>query len=375
MRWRVPAQPVKVLAALSGGVDSSVAAALLVQQGYQVIGMMMRLWSESGCEDDNRCCSPEDMNLARQAAAQIGIPFYVVNAQQQHRDIVVQSFLDGYTQGVTPNPCLTCNRHFRWVFLLSQADAFGAAFIATGHYARLLPQNGRIELHRGLDPLKDQSYVLHGLSQAQLARTLLPLGDLTKPEVRQLARQFGLPTAERADSQDLCFLSGTDYRPFLLRHAPQTANPGPILTTDGRTLGQHQGLAFYTIGQRKGLGFSAPVPYYVIAKDPARNALIVGPLEQLGADALRLAAVHWIAGSAPSEPFRAQVKIRYTAAPAWGRVTPQADSQAEVHFDQPLRDITPGQSAVIYQDDLCLGGGLIQPWPPIPASLLQRSIA
>jgi len=357
----VPAQPVSVLAALSGGVDSSVAAALLIQQGHPVIGMMMRLWSEEAGAGDPPSRAAQDIELAGQVAQRLGIPFHLADARQQQRAIVVQSFLDDYAQGLTPNPCLTCNRFFRWDFLLDQAAALGAPFIATGHYARLRQQDGRVQLLRGRDPAKDQSYVLHGLSQSQLARTLLPLGELTKSEVRRLARQFGLPVAERSDSQDLCFLAGGDYRPFLLRHAPHTASPGPIYSVDGRLLGQHQGLAFYTIGQRKGLGFSAGAPYYVISKDLAQNALIVGLLEQLGSDQLSLADVHWIAESAPPEPFRASVKIRYTAQPAWAQVTPLAGGRAALHFEHPLRDITPGQSAVFYQDDLCLGGGVIQP--------------
>ena len=277
----------RVAVAMSGGVDSSVAAALLVEQGYRVIGIMLRLWSEPGCEDLNRCCTPQAMSLARQVAAHLGIPFYVLDAKQPFRATVVEAFFEGYARGVTPNPCLVCNRRIRWGFLLEHARALGAERFATGHYARLrrLP-DGTVQLLKGRDAAKDQSYVLAMLSQEQLQRTLLPIGEYTKAEVRALAERFGLPVAQRPDSQDLCFLAGQDYRDFLARHRPDTLRPGPILTPDGQEIGRHRGLAFYTIGQRKGLGLAAPRPLYVLDKDPARNALIVGPAEALGRRAL-----------------------------------------------------------------------------------------
>lgn len=354
------AQPT-VVVAMSGGVDSSVAAALLKQQGYNVIGMMLRLWSEPGSEMDNRCCTPDSMALARRMAARLGIPYYAVDARQYFHDTVVRAFIDGYAQGTTPNPCLRCNRHVRWEFLLQHALNLGASFMATGHYARLDRSDpSSIKLLRARDSGKDQSYVLHVLRQHQLQRALFPIGELTKPEVRQLARDFNLPVAERADSQDLCFLGNGDYRQFLLRNAPQIENPGPILNRAGKVLGQHQGLAFYTIGQRKGLGIASPQPLYVIEKDLQRNALIVGQKDELGGRELLAADVNWISGSSPQAPFRAQVKIRYKAQLAAATVTPLENQQARVIFDEPLRDITPGQAAVFYQDDLCLGGGIIQ---------------
>jgi tRNA-specific 2-thiouridylase len=351
----------RVVIAMSGGVDSSIAAALLVKQGYEVIGMMLRLWSEPGTEKTNRCCTPDAMAQARRVAAQLGIPFYAVDAQQAFRNRVVDYFIEGYTQGITPNPCLNCNRHIRWGFLLDRARTLGAQYMATGHYARLQKDPlGGIQLLRAQDKDKDQSYVLHVLTQEQLTHTLLPLGDYTKSQVRQLACELGLPVAERADSQDLCFLGDGDYRTFLARSVPQVISPGPILDQDGRMLGKHQGLAFFTIGQRKGLGIAAPRPLYVLNKDFQQNALIVGEKQHLGKSELNVAEVNWIAGAPPIMPLRAQVKIRYRAAPVWATIPLLEKQGAHVILDQPLPNITPGQAAVFYDGEICLGGGVIQ---------------
>jgi len=350
----------KVVVAMSGGVDSSVAAALLKQQGHDVTGMMLRLWSEPGKEDSNRCCTPDAMAGARRVAALLDIPFYVVDAKEIFHATIVQAFLDGYDRGVTPNPCLLCNRSIRWEFLLEHALALGAEFMATGHYARLgTDALGRRQVFRSVDRSKDQSYVLHVLNQAKLARSLFPVGDYPKPEIRRLAEGFGLPTASRADSQDLCFLAGQDYRDFIRRNAPQVAHPGLIVRRDGQVLGEHQGLAYYTIGQRKGLGLASPVPLYVLGKDIATNSLVVGLGEELGGAELIAGPVSWVSGEVPGGPFRAEVKIRYTAREAWGEVTPLEGDRVRVRFDEPQRDITPGQAAVLYDGDLLLGGGLI----------------
>jgi tRNA-specific 2-thiouridylase len=351
----------KVVIAMSGGVDSSVAAALLKQQGHEVTGMMLRLWSEPGKEDSNRCCTPDSMFLARRVAARLDIPFYVVDAKDAFRSTVVQAFLDGYAAGRTPNPCLTCNRLIRWGLLLEQALALGAEYLATGHYVRRrVDEAGRVQLLRAIDRTKDQSYVLHVLTQEQLARSLFPVGEYPKSEIRRLAETFGLSTARRPDSQDLCFLAGEDYRHFLRRHAPEILRPGPILTRDGQVLGEHSGLANYTIGQRKGLGLSSPQPLYVLEKDVARNALLVGPAEQLGQRELLAEDVHWLSGEPPAGPFRAEVKTRYTAREVPAEVTPlEGGRRARVCFDAPVRDLTPGQAAVFYDGDLVLGGGMI----------------
>src|SRR5512143_1467327 len=239
----------KVVVAMSGGVDSSVTAALLKEQGYDVIGMMLRLWSEPGKEDSNRCCTPDSMGQARRVAARLDIPFYVIDAKDVFHKTVVAYFLDGYTRGETPNPCLICNRQIRWTFLLEHALALGAAFMATGHYARLRTSgDGSIQLMRAVDLAKDQSYVLHVLPQDKLARALFPVGEYTKPAIRILAEEHGLPTASRHDSQDLCFLAGDDYRNFLRRNASEMLRPGPIMDAAGNVLGEHTGLVNYEIG-------------------------------------------------------------------------------------------------------------------------------
>jgi len=351
----------RVVVAMSGGVDSSVAAALLKQAGMDVIGVMLRLWSEPGKEGTNRCCTPDAMAQARRVAAILGIPFYAIDAQIEFHEQVVQYLMDGYAQGITPNPCLNCNRQIRWTFLLQHARAFGADFLATGHYARVdRDSRGLFELKKAVDPSKDQSYILHILDQGRLAQALFPLGGYLKTDVRQLARQFDLPVADRAESQDLCFLGDGDYRSFLQRNAPQVNKPGPILDREGRQIGQHDGQAFYTIGQRKGLGISAPIPIYVLEKDLNRNALIVGDSTALGKKALIASQVSWISGEQPDGAFRGQVKIRYKAPEAPATITPLPGNQIKIEFDEILRDITPGQAAVIYNGDVCLGGGIIQ---------------
>ncbi len=357
----------KVVVAMSGGVDSSVAAALLKQQGYDVIGMMLRLWSEPGKQESNRCCTPDAMAQARRVAGILDIPFYVIDAKDVFKETVVQYFLDGYARGETPNPCLMCNRQIRWTFLLNHALALGAEYMATGHYVRIQNSEFRIQnLLRAVDHSKDQSYVLHVLKQDQLAHALFPVGEFPKPEIRRLAADFGLPTASRADSQDLCFLAGDDYRNFLQRNTPEILKPGEIVTTDGKVIGQHNGLANYTIGQRKGLNIASPVPLYVITKHATGNTLVIGTLDELGFTELTARDVNWISGEAPREPFRAEVKIRYSAKEAEALVSPLEDEsspersrRALVKFDHPVRDVTAGQAAVFYQGELMLGGGII----------------
>ena len=351
----------KVVVAMSGGVDSSVAAALLKQQGYDVTGMMLRMWSEPGREDSNRCCSPDSMAQARRVAAILDIPFYTIDVKEMFRSEVVQAFLDGYARGLTPNPCLVCNRQIKWGYLLEHARALGADYLSSGHYARKqIGPDGREELLRAVDHAKDQSYVLHVLTQERLAQALFPVGDYSKPEIRELARKFNLPTADRAESQDLCFLGGQDYREFIRRNAPQIAQPGSIQDRSGKTLGEHQGLAYYTIGQRKGLGIPSTVPMYVLSKDAATNTLIVGLETELGSRELTVSEVNWISGAAPVEPLRLQVKTRYTAREAWAIITPQESGRVDVCFEEPQRDLTPGQAAVFYDGEVVLGGGLIQ---------------
>jgi len=356
---------IRVVVAMSGGVDSSVAAALLREQGYEVIGMMLRLWSENGAEQANRCCTPESMEVARRVAAKLNIPFYAIDARQPFREIVVQSFLDGYQSGVTPNPCLVCNQRIRWGFLLEQARLFGANALATGHYARLqrleTSSGVRFSLLRAVDRAKDQSYVLHRLNQQQLRQTMFPIGDYTKDQVRQLAADFNLKISNRPESQDLCFLAGGDYRDFLARYLPEVLRPGAILNPEGVQIGEHRGLAFYTVGQRKGLGIASPEPLYVLRKDIENNALIVGRADEPGREVFFVHQVNWIDGAPPATEARAQVRLRYRGQETGATILPLEGQRALVRLDYPRRDITPGQAAVFYDQELCLGGGLIEP--------------
>jgi tRNA-uridine 2-sulfurtransferase len=357
----------RVVVAMSGGVDSSVAAALLVEQGYDVIGIMLRLWSEPpkpvfGGEAEaatNRCCSAESVHDAASVADQLGIPFYAINAEAPFKQRVVDTWIDSYARGLTPNPCLNCNRHIRFGYLLNYARSLGARYLATGHYARLHEAGGRIELWRGMDRAKDQSYVLSVLNQADLASALFPAGVYTKPQVRALASERGLPTASRVDSQDLCFVADGDYRRFLGDHAAEAVRHGPILDTAGRQLGEHRGLPFYTIGQRSGLGIAAAHPLYVIRLAVDRNALIVGPLEELGSSSFLTGPVNWVAGAPPGDAFAAEVQIRYRSRAVSASVSLLPGGGAAVELHAPLRDVTPGQAAVFYEGDNCLGNGLI----------------
>jgi tRNA-specific 2-thiouridylase len=365
-----------VVVALSGGVDSSTAAALLVERGYHVIGMMMRLWSEppplslspsygGGARDGhNRCCSPESVADARAVCAQLGIPFYLLNFEIEFKTRVVDYMIDGYARGVTPNPCVECNRAVKFGALLDKARAFGADYVATGHYARVRERAGKFELLRGVDPEKDQSYALCLLSQAQLARTLFPLGEFTKDQTREVARRFNLRVAARAESQDLCFVADGDYRGFLRRHAPSTLVSGDIVDRRNRVLGRHAGLANYTIGQRKGLGLAVGEPLFVVELDTARNRLIIGRADELGKRELIAAMVNWITGAPPRGETRVTAKIRYRAIESRARVMPREGERVRVIFDQPLRDIAPGQAVVFYDGEVCLGGGLIQASSP-----------
>ena len=357
---------IRVVVAMSGGVDSSVAAALLVEQGYDVVGMMMRLWSEETMPGGmhNRCCTPDQMADARRIAARLGIPFYVLDTKDVFRNTIVEFFIDQHRQGVTPNPCLECNRHIRFHYLQQNALAMDADFLATGHYARVAcDTHGRFVLKKGLDDHKDQSYVLSVLGQEQLAHALFPVGEFTKPEVRQIAERFGLPTASKKDSQDLCFIGDNNYRRFLSDYAPDVMTSGPIVRKNGEVLGQHNGLANYTIGQRKGLGLNSQELLFVIGLNPQLNTLIVGTADELGKSHLTAHRVNWVSGEIPTVPFPAQVKIRYKAKPADAWIEPLPDNRVAVRFDQPMRDITPGQGAVVYDGDVVLGGGIIERQP------------
>lgn len=349
----------RIAVAMSGGVDSSVAAALLTEQGAEVFGLMMRLWT---AEPDgfNRCCSPADVTNARQVASQLDIPFYVLDAKKIFKETVVASFLDGYAQGITPNPCIECNRSVRWDYLLQQAVALGATHLATGHYARIVHRSGRHQLMRGLDRKKDQSYVLYMLGQKQLSRTILPLGQLTKDEVRAHARRFELPVAERPDSQDLCFVTSDDYRAFLSSQSIDLPPPGEIVDLHGNIIGQHDGLAFFTIGQRKGIGISSPTALYVLKKDIGTNRLVVGPHHALGHSEFVVHNTNWIALDDFEQPIQAMVQVRYKTQEVPATIHPMHSNRARVSLETSLPGVTPGQSAVFYDQDSVLGGGIIE---------------
>lgn len=362
----------RVVVAMSGGVDSSVAAALLVKQGYDVIGIMLRLWSEEGNDaagnpNSNRCCAPEAVADARAIAKQLDIPFYDIHAESIFKQRVVDTWVDAYAGATTPNPCFNCNRSIRFGFLMQKALALGADYLATGHYANVRAfERSKVrtfKLLKGRDAKKDQSYVLHVLGQKDLARAMFPCGEFVKDEVRQLAREFGLPTAERAESQDLCFLTQGDYRGFLARNAPALATPGSIFNTLGEEVGRHDGLPFYTIGQRKGIhiaAHSSDAPaLYVLKLDAARNALIVGTLDELGTRTAGTRLMHYISGEPITEPLRCTAKIRYKAKEAAGVLMPLPSGGATFEFDEPQRDVTPGQGLVCYAGDEVIGGGII----------------
>lgn len=349
----------RVVVAMSGGVDSAVAAGLLARQGYDVVGITMRLWTKedpAAPRSQRRCCSVEDTDDARAAADALGIPHYVLNMEREFGARVVDYFVEEYARGRTPNPCLACNQHVKFDALLARAEALGADYLATGHYARIERRDGRYRLLRAADVEKDQSYVLYTLGQRELARTLFPVGTYTKPQVRALARELGLPVADKPDSADICFIPDGDYRAFLSSRL--ALEPGPIVDETGAVVGQHRGVAAYTVGQRKGLGVALGQPRYVTALDPARNTVVIGPEEDLLARRALIEDVRWVSGEPPAGPIPLDVKIRYRTEPARALVVP-CEGGAEVRFGRPQRAVTPGQAAVFYDGDEVIGGGLI----------------
>ena len=347
----------KVLVAMSGGVDSSAAAALLVQQGYDCDGAMLKL----APNEDSRCCSADDAEDARQAATRLGMRFYVFNETDRFRRCVMDRFTAEYAAGRTPNPCIDCNRELKFGALLARALMLGYDYIATGHYARVAydAESGRYRLLRGAERRKDQSYVLYQLTQHQLAHLLLPVGDYDKPAIRDKARAAGLDNADKGDSQDICFVPDGDYVTFLQRQG-LTLTPGDFLDEAGRVLGQHRGLPCYTIGQGKGLGVAIGRHVYVLEKDRDRNAIVLGDDAALYASSLLASHVNWISGQIPAAPVRCAAKTRYSQVETPCTAYPLPDSGLRVVFDQPQRAITAGQAVVLYDGDEVLGGGTIE---------------
>lgn len=356
----------RVMVAMSGGVDSSLVAVLLHEQGHDVTGVTLHLWDGDDDEmKESQCCSQDMVMGARRVCARLGVPYYVFNYQREFRRHVIQYFIDEYAHGLTPNPCLVCNRDIKFGILQERARALGFDYIATGHYARIVTEEGgaggapRYALLRGTDTAKDQSYVLYMLGQAELARVLFPLGELTKDRVRALAHERGLVTANRPESQDICFVPDNDYRQFLHAESPDIFEPGPIVDHEGRELGRHEGLPRYTVGQRRGLGLTTTEPMYVMALDTTRNALIVGPAELALRSDCVVEQVTFVSPEPPDEPFCCQVQVRIHSAPVGARLEPWSDQRWRILFDEPQRAITPGQAAVFYAEDRVLGGGLI----------------
>ena len=364
-----------IAVAMSGGVDSSTVAAILAQNGDNVVGLTLQLWDQTRLAGKHgipeapkagRCCSLDDVYDARRVAEHLSIPYYVVNQEERFEKDVVRPFVSEYLAGRTPIPCSLCNNHLKFDQLLQTARSIGASSIATGHYAinEYDPKRGRWILKRPADLAKDQTYFLFGLTQDQLSRTLFPLGRLTKPEVREVARQRGLTLAEKPDSQEICFIPGGDYKQFLTAYLeeqgeqmPDTA--GELVAASGEALGRHDGISNFTVGQRKGLGVSSPSPLYVLAIDPASHRVTVGTDAELASTTLRAGKLNWISIPELTAPMRVKIKIRHRHEPAWATLEPSVPGEVVATFDEPQRAITPGQSAVFYDGDEVVGGGWI----------------
>ena len=370
--------PETIAVAMSGGVDSSVVAGLLHRQGERVIGLTMQLWNQRRLPElapngpTGRCCSLDDVYDARHVAQHLGIPYYVVNFEDGFEQQVVKPFIDEYLAGRTPIPCTLCNNFIKFDQFLEMANGVGASRIATGHYARIAwnADSGRWEMRRSVDRAKDQTYFLFGLTQPQLARTLFPLGGFEKPHVRELARELAIPTAEKPDSQEICFVPNGDYAGFIDAYFKEQGissddTRGELVTADGRVVGEHSGVHHFTVGQRRGLGVAAGEPLYVIATEPANKRVVIGRNDDLLRGSMHVRDVNWISIAAPGAPRRAEVKIRNKHAAAPATLHPVASGQGEatrieVRFDEPQRAVTPGQGAVFYSGDLVLGGGWIE---------------
>ena len=352
----------KALIAMSGGVDSSLAAKLMVEQGYECIGCTMKLYQNEdiGIERSRTCCSLDDVEDARSVAYKLGMPFYVFNFTDAFRRTVIRKFIDSYEKGITPNPCIDCNRYMKFDKLYERAKILGCDYIVTGHYARIEEHNGKFLLKKALDETKDQSYVLYSMTQEQLAHTMFPLGNKRKTEVRQIAEKAGFINADKPDSQDICFVPSGDYAGVIERQTGHKSLPGNFVDKQSNVRGKHKGVIHYTIGQRKGLGISSSEPLYVCAICPQSGDIVFGSHDDLFGTETDAADFNWISGAVPQGPFRCKIKIRYRQPEQWATVTPTGENTVHIVFDTPQRAITPGQAAVLYDGDTVLGGGTIQ---------------
>ncbi len=347
---------------MSGGVDSSVAAYLLKQQGYECIGCTMKLYQneDAGISRAHTCCSLDDVEDARGVAYKLGIPHYVFNFSDDFREKIIDRFVYCYENGMTPNPCIDCNRYMKFRKLAERAKILGCDYVATGHYANIVQHDGKLVLKKAADASKDQSYVLYDMDQDKLAHTLFPLGELTKAEVRRIAEENGFMNASKPDSQDICFVPDGDYARVVELHSAKKSPDGNFVDRDGNIIGRHKGIIHYTVGQRKGLGISAGEPRYVIRICPENNTVVLGKGSELFSNTLTASDFNWIAGDAPQAEFRCKAKIRYRQAEQPATVYPEENGSVRVVFDEPQRAITPGQSVVLYSGDTVLGGGIIE---------------